>query len=179
MRCWGITTGRVEAGGADRSTRIGSVSGFGLGKEGQSHSRMGSRKGSRMGSPTKGRFGDDMWDAPMFGNGVVKEHDSYEPDSGTGGGAPLVITLNVHVLPDTSDREVLEITKDVWEKVRFAAAGGSEGTGRMMGLGWGDGFDGVAEEDEGRGGKGRNVGMGGSGEVSVAVKKGWEGLEAA
>lgn len=57
---------------------------------------------------------------------------------------PLVVSLTVHVHPDTSDRDVLEVTKNAWVKVN-----GAVGTKRK-GLG--------------------------EGEVSVGVKRGWEGV---
>lgn len=53
----------------------------------------------------------------------------------------MVVTLVVHVHPDVSDRDVLEVTKMVWGKVSPI------------------------------------VNCGGGGEVSVGVKRGWEGLE--
>jgi hypothetical protein len=63
----------------------------------------------------------------------------YGLDKGTE--APMVVTLMVHVHPDVSDRDVLEVTKMVWGKVNGA------------------------------------VKSGGGGEVSVGVKRGWEGLD--
>ncbi len=48
----------------------------------------------------------------------------------------------VHIHPDTSDREVLEVTKMVWGKVSGAVKCSA-----------------------------------GGGEVSVGIKRGWEGLE--
>ena len=58
-----------------------------------------------------------------------------------GGDAPLAVTLIVHVHPDMSDRDVLEVTRMVWGKVSGAVKSGVEG------------------------------------EVSVGVKRGWDGLE--
>jgi len=57
------------------------------------------------------------------------------------GDAPLVVTLIVHVYPEVSDRDVLEVTKIVWSKVNGA------------------------------------VKCGAGGEVSVGVKRGWEGMQ--
>lgn len=62
-----------------------------------------------------------------------------------GGGTPLVVSVNVHVHPDASDRDVLEVTKYTWTKVSGAA---------------------------GVGGKGRM----GEGEVTVSIKRGWDGV---
>jgi hypothetical protein len=61
------------------------------------------------------------------------------------GGTPLVVSVNVHVHPDASDRDVLEVTKYTWTKVSGAA---------------------------GVGGKGRM----GEGEVTVSIKRGWDGV---
>jgi hypothetical protein len=74
---------------------------------------------------------------------------SYPSKSSSKGGAPLVVSLNVHVHPDSSDRDVLDITKLTWSKISNAVNIGS------MGL-------------EGR------VGLS---EISVAVKRGWDGAE--
>lgn len=57
---------------------------------------------------------------------------------------PLVVSVQVHVHPDTSDRDVLDLTKYAWMKVHGAC--GVSGMGRT-----------------------------GQGEVTVAVKRGWDG----
>jgi hypothetical protein len=54
---------------------------------------------------------------------------------------PLVVTLVVHVHPETSDRDVLDITRSSWTKLNGAVNGRSRGEG----------------------------------EVSIQVKRGWEG----
>jgi len=54
---------------------------------------------------------------------------------------PLVVTLVVHVHPETTDREVLDITRTSWTRLNAAVNGRSAGEG----------------------------------EVSVQVKRGWEG----
>ena len=76
-------------------------------------------------------------------------HSSYPSPLGLvgndGEGAPLVVSLTVHVHPDVSDREVLEVTRMVWGKV-----GGAVGVKGKAGAG---------------------------GEVSVGVKRGWDGVE--
>ena len=58
---------------------------------------------------------------------------------------PVVVNLTVHVRPDVSDRDVLEITKLAWSKVDGAV---------------------------GRKGRGSRTGMG---EVTVGIKRGWNG----
>ena len=62
---------------------------------------------------------------------------------------PVVVTLVIHVHPDVSDRDILEITRAAWGKVDSAV---------------------------GKGGRGKGGGMG---EITVSVKRGWEGEEQA
>ncbi|WWC65415.1 uncharacterized protein I303_108033 [Kwoniella dejecticola CBS 10117] len=64
-------------------------------------------------------------------------------------GAPLVVTLTVHVHPDSSDKEILEITKSSYLKIENAISSNPGGLG-------------IARRE---------------GEVSIAIKRGWEGLE--
>ncbi|WWC72408.1 uncharacterized protein I206_106370 [Kwoniella pini CBS 10737] len=64
-------------------------------------------------------------------------------------GAPLVVTLTVHVHPDSSDKDILNITKFSYLKIENAISSNPGGLG-------------IAKRD---------------GEVSIAIKRGWEGLE--
>ena len=60
----------------------------------------------------------------------------------------VVVTLVIHVHPDVSDRDILEITRAAWEKVDSAV-----------------------------GMKGRGSNGAGMGEISIGVKRGWDGGE--
>ncbi|OCF34448.1 hypothetical protein I316_03962 [Kwoniella heveanensis BCC8398] len=77
---------------------------------------------------------------PNQGPGWSKDKDRDE-------GAPLVITLVVHVHPDLADKDVLEVTKFSYLKLEGAVSGQPGMLGRR------------------------------DGEVSIQIKRGWEGLE--
>jgi len=54
----------------------------------------------------------------------------------------MVVTLMVHVHPDVSDRDVLEVTKMVWGKVNGAVKSGGGGGQVSVGEKWGwEGLD--------------------------------------
>ncbi|ORY35889.1 hypothetical protein BCR39DRAFT_592170 [Naematelia encephala] len=78
---------------------------------------------------------------------------SYTSGDERQGDVPLVVTLEVHVSEDLSDREVMEVTRYVWSKVSGAVRVKSGSTG-------GNSQTGISE-----------------GEVSVAAKRGWAGME--
>ena len=102
LRCWsiGATNPPVEPsfssnpasapGSAPSSPRVSSISSF-----------------SPVASPTRLDFSSQT---PLFG--LAKGSDA--PNT------PLVVSLIVHVHPDASDRDVLDVTKQVWTKVNAA-----------------------------------------------------------
>ena len=85
-------------------------------------------------SPRLSSFGDSPVHSPTRNGFPKSDH----------GSTPLVVSLTVHVHPDVSDRDMLEVSKYAWVKVN-----GAVGTKRK----------GLSQ-----------------GEVSVGVKRGWDGV---
>lgn len=96
-------------------------------------------------SPTRPPFSTSSSIHPSL---YPSRHDASKEGPDT----PLVVSLIVHVHPDTSDKDVLEVTKTVWTKLSSAVNGGSRG--KRMGI----------------------MGGGAEGEVTVSIKRGWDGV---
>ena len=56
---------------------------------------------------------------------------SHKPGAGEGGSAALALSLMLHVSLESSDREILEVTKMAWAKVSSAIGGGMVGGGEV------------------------------------------------
>ncbi|ODN86110.1 hypothetical protein L198_07403 [Cryptococcus wingfieldii CBS 7118] len=130
VRCWAVSVGK---GGWDDYDQQG----------------PGSKAGSSISSPVVSPRGSMEFNftssfsafTPAASNSTASSYFAT-PTSKEEASAPLVVTLTVHVHPDSADGDVLDVTRLAWGKVNQAV---------------------------GRGG--------GEGEVSVCVKRGWEGIE--
>ncbi|WVQ63104.1 uncharacterized protein L199_001255 [Kwoniella botswanensis] len=142
MRCWTITAGKGSY--EDRYPPS------------PSHSRPGSLASSPKlessskffsppSTPSRQTSFDDHLHYPSP-YGVPSSSNGRKEDDG----APLVVTLAVHVHEDSSDKEILELTKIAYLKLENAIS--SNAIGGMS----------ISRRD---------------GEVSVQIKRGWEGLE--
>ncbi|WVW81051.1 hypothetical protein I302_103042 [Kwoniella bestiolae CBS 10118] len=142
MRCWTITAGKGSY--EDRYPPT------------PSHSRPGSLASSPKLESTSKFFSPPSTPSRQAS---FDDHLNYPspyglpPSSSSSGktddGAPIVVTLVVHVHPDSSDKEILELTKFAYVKLENAISSNTAGMN-------------IIRRD---------------GEVSVQIKKGWEGLE--
>lgn len=95
-------------------------------QEDSQHYTSTSAPNSAPSSPRTPQFGFSPTVSPT-------RNDFFSPPSLTGRGkdgaegTPLVVSVNVHVHPDASDRDVLELTKYAWTKVSGAAGVGGKG----------------------------------------------------
>ncbi|WWC92103.1 uncharacterized protein L201_007057 [Kwoniella dendrophila CBS 6074] len=147
MRCWTITAGKGSFEERYPATPL--------------HSRAGSLSNSPQLESTIKFFSPPTTPSRQNSSAFDDHHSSY-PTSPSGytaslnsknpvndEGAPLVVTLVVHVHPDSNDKDILELTKFSYLKVEQAISGNLGGLG-------------ISRRD---------------GEVNIAIKRGWEGLE--
>ncbi|WRT70500.1 uncharacterized protein IL334_007498 [Kwoniella shivajii] len=151
MRCWMITAGkgsfedRYEYSTTTTPTHSRSVSASGSG----SFSTPSSPKFfNQAQSPSFKQFSFDTPSSypSAYGNTTTNQQGQAKNKDD---GASLVVTLIVHVHPDSSDRDILEITKMSYTKLEYAISSNPGGLG-------------INRRD---------------GEVSISIKRGWEGLE--
>ena len=129
-----------------------------------SHERSGSISdpGSTQSSPRTSVFNFSPSSSPVKPSFGGIHPSSYPSRSNRGGGiTPLVVSLLVHVHPESSDRDVMDVTKMAWTKVSGAVHGGKHAGGAS---------------GNGVGGRGKG-GMTGVGEISVGVKRGWDDVQ--
>ena len=115
-RCWAISTGLSFADQDIPPSRPGSIS------------AAPSRRAS--------------WSSSIYSPQLSPSPTSEKPSFNFGGhdeGVPVVVTVTVHVAEDLGDRDVLEVTKDAWNRVSAVVGADSE--------------------------------------VSVCVRRGWEGVD--
>ncbi|GMK54893.1 hypothetical protein CspeluHIS016_0114790 [Cutaneotrichosporon spelunceum] len=103
LRCWTVNAGKV---GPEAST-ISSAP----------NSRRGSLIAMRPSISTTSPSTQAFTDSPKASQDIVAQL-SGKADGDTD--APLVVTLVVHVHPDTSDRDVMEVTRISWSKLSSA-----------------------------------------------------------
>ncbi|KAK8850348.1 hypothetical protein IAR55_004266 [Kwoniella newhampshirensis] len=155
MRCWAVTAGKGHyEHHRTPTTPTGSQPGSSISSpvgERFSFSFSPSASPSRK-SSTNGEYTIQPSSYPSpFGypSGQGNGWTKDPSSSSSNGLLPLVVTLTVHVQEDVGDRDILDVTRMTWGKVNQAINGG--GLGRL--------------------------GKNGEGEVSIYVKRGWDGME--
>ena len=105
-----------------------------------------STPGTAPSSPHLSNFSFSPLASPTRPDFAAMRVSSFAPDKGHGE-TPLVVSLIVHVHPEASDRDVLDVTKQVWTKISGAVGqrGGRQKDGGEITISIKRGWDGAGE----------------------------------